>query len=181
MVGRRQYPETPQRHVPSGDDRPPHGFKLLDGPARGSGRRRCPTLIGRDEGSTDQPIPRPVPPTEWRDRRYSFAWIPPGPELARDELTSLIKELVSREQEVSTTRQVLHGQIDALRRELVHRLRDEGNDIIFGGDILGPESAGVREPRAPRPQRGSDGVALQEPRDSEPESNAPPGQQPPNV
>jgi hypothetical protein len=106
--------------------------------------------------------------------------LPDPSSLARDELTALIKELVRREQEVSNTRHVLHDQIDALRRELVDRLRDEGNDIIFGGDILGPGSGGVREPRTPHPQRGSDGVVLPEPRDSDPDSNAPPGQQPPN-
>jgi hypothetical protein len=50
--------------------------------------------------------------------------------------------------------------------------------MIFGGDNLGPGSAGVREPRTPRPQRGSDGVELPEPRDSEPSES--PGQQPPD-
>jgi hypothetical protein len=106
--------------------------------------------------------------------------LPDPRSLAPEELKSLIKELVSLEQEVSNTRQVLHAQIDALRRELVDRLREEGNDIIFGPDILGPGSAGVRGPRTPRPQRGSDGVALPEPPDSDPESNAPRRQKPPN-
>jgi hypothetical protein len=55
--------------------------------------------------------------------------------LAADELKSLIARLISREQEVSDTRRTLHAQIDALRRELVDRLREEGNDIISGSDI----------------------------------------------
>ena len=98
----------------------------------------------------------------------------PDPRLlATDELKSAIKELVGREQEVSNTRRGLHAQIDALRRELVDRLREQGNDVIFGGDLLGPGPAGVREPRTPRPQRGSDGIALPEPPDSDPESNQP--------
>jgi hypothetical protein len=107
--------------------------------------------------------------------------LPDPRSLAPEELKSLIKELVSREQEVSNTRQIVHAQVDALRRELVDRLREQGNDIIFGPDILGPGSAGVREPRTPRPQRGSDGVALPEPRDSDPESNVPRRQEPPDV
>jgi hypothetical protein len=93
--------------------------------------------------------------------------------LAAEELKSRIKELISREQEVSDTRRVLHAQIDALRGELVDRLREEGNDIISGSDILGPGATGVREPRNPRPQQGSDGIALSEPPDSDRESNAP--------
>ena len=75
--------------------------------------------------------------------------------LARGELTSLLKELTSREQAVSDERRTLHAQIDALRRELVDRLRDEGNAVISGSDFLDPGSAGVREPRNPRPEDGS--------------------------
>ena len=100
--------------------------------------------------------------------------------LAHDELKFLIKELVSREEEVSNTRQMLQAQIEALRGERVDRLREEGSDITFGPDILGPGSAGVREPRTPNPQRGADGVALPEPPDSDPESNPPRRQEPPN-
>jgi hypothetical protein len=101
--------------------------------------------------------------------------------LASEELKLLLKQLISREQEVSKTRQVLHTQIDSLRRELVDRLRDEGGTIIFGPDTLGPGPSGVREPRTPRPQRGSDGVALPEPpidSDAEPNPSAP--QDPPH-
>ncbi|MGB0097416.1 MAG: hypothetical protein WBP81_33360 [Solirubrobacteraceae bacterium] len=47
--------------------------------------------------------------------------------LARAELTSLIEELIGKEQVVSEERQALHAQIDALRAELVVRLRDEGH------------------------------------------------------
>ena len=84
--------------------------------------------------------------------------------LATEELKLLIQELISREQEVSDTRQALHAQIDALRGELVDRLRDEGKDVIFGPDTLGP---GVREPIPPRPHQGADGIALPEPRDAD--------------
>jgi chaperonin cofactor prefoldin len=51
---------------------------------------------------------------------------------ARDELTSLLQELTNREEMVSDERRVLHTQIDALRRELADRLRDEGNVVISG-------------------------------------------------
>ena len=71
--------------------------------------------------------------------------------LARDELTALLARLTSREQVVSEERRSLHAQIDALRRELVDRLRDEGNTVIFGPDVVDPGSAGTREPRGPRP------------------------------
>ena len=77
------------------------------------------------------------------------AAFPDPHSLARDELTSLLQELTSREDLVSDERRVLHAQIDALRRELVDRLRDEGNVVISGSDFLDPGSAGVREPRNP--------------------------------
>jgi hypothetical protein len=99
--------------------------------------------------------------------------------LASEELKSLIKELTSREQEVSGTRRVLHAQIDALRRELVDRLREQGKDMISGADSLGPGSAGVREPRNPRPQKDSDGIVLPEPPDSDRDSSAPRWREPP--
>lgn len=71
--------------------------------------------------------------------------------LARDELTSLLQELTSREEVVSDERRSLHTQIDALRQELVARLSAEGNVVIDGSDFLDPGSAGVREPRDPSP------------------------------
>jgi hypothetical protein len=91
--------------------------------------------------------------------------------LATEELKLLIQELISREQEVSDTRQALHAQIDALRGELVDRLRNEGKDVIFGPDTLGPGTSGVREPITPRPHQGADGIALPEPRDADVEPN----------
>jgi hypothetical protein len=93
-----------------------------------------------------------------------MAAFPDPHSLARDELTSLLQELTSREEVVSDERRGLHAQIDALRQELVERLRDEGNVVIISGsDFLDPGSAGVREPRNPRPENGSDGLALPEP------------------
>jgi hypothetical protein len=46
--------------------------------------------------------------------------------LGLEELKLLLEQLISREQGVSNTRNVLHAQIDALRREFVDRLREEG-------------------------------------------------------
>ena len=70
--------------------------------------------------------------------------------LARDELTSLLQQLTSREELVSDERRGLHTQIEALRRELVDRLRDEGNVVISGSDFLDPGSGG--RPRAAQPE-----------------------------
>lgn len=107
------------------------------------------------------------------------AAFPDPHSLARDELTSLLQELTSREEVVSDERRVLHTQIDALRKELVDRLRDEGNVVISGSDILDPGSAGVREPRSPSPKNGSDGIALPEPAAPDTEPEAPPPHDPP--
>ena len=57
-------------------------------------------------------------------------------------------------------RRALHAQMDALRQELVNRLREEGEVVISGSDFFDPGSAGVPEPRSPRPQTGADGIAL---------------------
>jgi hypothetical protein len=65
--------------------------------------------------------------------------------LAQDELASLLNELTSREQAVSEERRALHAQIDALRREFVDRLREQGHVVISGSDLLEPGSAGVRD------------------------------------
>jgi hypothetical protein len=105
----------------------------------------------------------------------------PAPDprsLASEELQLILAKLVGREQEVSSTCRVLHEQINALRRELVNRLRDEGGDVIFGPGMLGPGTSGVREPRAPRPQRGSDWVALPEPLNTNVGPNVRPPQDP---
>ena len=91
--------------------------------------------------------------------------------LATEELKLLIQELISREQEVSDTRQALHAQIDALRGELIDRLRNEGKDVISGPETFGPGTSGVREPITPRPHQGADGIALPEPRDADVEPN----------
>ncbi len=80
--------------------------------------------------------------------------------LARGELTALMLKLTTREQVVSEERQALHAQIDALRKELVNRLREEGGVVISGSDFLDPGSAGVRGPRTPRPKTGADGGRL---------------------
>ena len=114
-----------------------------------------------------------------RKRMGRVTSFPDPHSLARDELTSLLKELTSREQAVSDERRTLHGQIDALRRELVDRLRDEGHVVISGSDFLDPGSAGVREPRNPRPEDGSDGIALSEPPRPDVVPDAPPRREPP--
>ena len=106
------------------------------------------------------------------------AAFPDPHSLARDELTSLLQDLTSREEVVSDERRVLHAQIDALRRELVDRLRDEGNVVISGSDFLDPGSAGVREPRNPGPQNVSDGIALPEPPAPDIGPDAPPPRDP---
>ena len=55
-----------------------------------------------------------------------------------DDLRQMLEELSSEEMEVSYRRRVLHGKIDILRAELVHRLKDQhesGSDVISGTDI----------------------------------------------
>ena len=60
----------------------------------------------------------------------------PDPQsLTRDQLTSLLSELTIREQAISDERRALHAQIDALRQELVARLRDGGDTVISGSDV----------------------------------------------
>lgn len=98
--------------------------------------------------------------------------------LARDELTYRLQELTSREELVSDARRGLHTQIEALRRELVDRLRDEGNVVISGSDFLDPGSAGVREPRNTSPQNSSDGIAIPEPPAPDIGPDAPPPRDP---
>ncbi len=67
-----------------------------------------------------------------------MASFPDPHSLTRDELTSLLEDLTSREEMVSDQRRVLHARIDALRQELVDRLRDEGNVVISGSDVRDP-------------------------------------------
>jgi len=85
--------------------------------------------------------------------------------LTKEQIRSRLQRLTEEESTVSAHRQALHSEIDALRRELVDRLREDGNDVVVrgGGDPLGPDPSGSREPRRPRPHIGSDGAALLEP------------------
>jgi hypothetical protein len=107
------------------------------------------------------------------------AAFPDPHSLTRDELTSLLQELTSREEVVSNERRLLHAQIDALRQELVKRLHDDGNVVIISGsDFLDPGSAGVREPRNPSPQNGSPGAALPKPPAPDTGPDAPPPHDP---
>jgi hypothetical protein len=55
-----------------------------------------------------------------------------------EELREMLDELSKEEKEVSYRRRVLHGKIDILRAELVHRLKEQhesGSDPISGDDI----------------------------------------------
>jgi hypothetical protein len=61
--------------------------------------------------------------------------LPPDPRsLSKDQITTRLDELTRREQQISQARRELHGEIDALRRELVDRLRREGGTIIAGDE-----------------------------------------------
>jgi hypothetical protein len=58
---------------------------------------------------------------------------PPDPRsLSKDQITTRLNELTREEQQISQARRGLHNEIDALRRELVDRLRREGKTIIAG-------------------------------------------------
>lgn len=59
-------------------------------------------------------------------------------EKSNDELRALLDQLSAEENELSYRRRVLHGRIDILRAELVHRLADgqhEHRDVISGSDL----------------------------------------------
>jgi len=59
-------------------------------------------------------------------------------EKSNDELRSLLDQLSAEEDELSYRRRVLHGRIDILRAELVHRLAEgqrEPHDVISGTDL----------------------------------------------
>jgi hypothetical protein len=84
--------------------------------------------------------------------------------LARNEIATLVHELTSREGAISAERQILHRQIDALRAELVDRIRVEGQVVIDGADVQDdPGSAGVRVLRLPRLPNDGDGIELDPP------------------
>jgi hypothetical protein len=64
--------------------------------------------------------------------------LPELSSLSDKELKSLIRELVTQEQEFSYQRRILHGKIDILRAELVQRLsgkRDSGESLISADDV----------------------------------------------
>jgi hypothetical protein len=61
--------------------------------------------------------------------------LPPDPRsLSKDQITARLDELTREEQQISQVRRGLHDEIDALRRELVDRLRREGKTIIAGDE-----------------------------------------------
>jgi len=64
--------------------------------------------------------------------------LPELSSLSDQELKSLIRELVTQEQELSYERRILHGKIDILRAELVLRLsgkKDSGETLISADDV----------------------------------------------
>ena len=59
-------------------------------------------------------------------------------EKSNDELRTLLDQLSAEEDDLSYRRRVLHGRIDILRAELVHRIADgrrEPHDVISGTDL----------------------------------------------
>lgn len=72
------------------------------------------------------------------------------------ELNLLLAQLTEREQAVSDERRAMHALIDALRKESVARMRDDGITVSAGEDSDDPGSTGVREPRDPGPKARSD-------------------------
>jgi hypothetical protein len=65
-------------------------------------------------------------------------------KLSDAELKEQIKQLTAEEREVSYQRRLLHGRIDLLKSELVHRLkgRDEGELSVVDLDALSRVLAG---------------------------------------
>jgi hypothetical protein len=61
--------------------------------------------------------------------------VPPDPRsLSKDQITTRLDELTRKEHQVSQARRGLHDEIDAVRRELVDRLRREDKTIIAGDE-----------------------------------------------
>jgi hypothetical protein len=85
-----------------------------------------------------------------------MADIPHPENLGREELRSLLKRLTTRESAVSDERRALHAQIDALRHELVGRLRTDGQIVISGAEVVGPDASRVQELRDTTPAKGAD-------------------------
>lgn len=64
--------------------------------------------------------------------------LPELSSLSDQDLKSLIRDLVAKEQEHSYERRLLHGKIDILRAELVERLsekRSSGESLITDADV----------------------------------------------
>ncbi|MHB0915845.1 MAG: RsiG family protein [Thermoleophilia bacterium] len=64
--------------------------------------------------------------------------LPELSSLSDQDLKSLIRDLVTKEQEHSYERRLLHGKIDILRAELVERLsgkRSSGESLITDADV----------------------------------------------
>jgi len=64
--------------------------------------------------------------------------LPDLTNLSDAQLKSLIREMVTEEQELSYQRRLLHGKIDILRAELVQRLsgqRASGESLISADDV----------------------------------------------
>jgi hypothetical protein len=64
--------------------------------------------------------------------------------LSDADLKALIKELTAEEREISYRRRLLHGRIELLKRELIHRLqgRDEREISVVDVDALSAILAG---------------------------------------
>jgi|GraSoiStandDraft_15_1057317.scaffolds.fasta_scaffold2908855_1 hypothetical protein len=64
--------------------------------------------------------------------------------LSDADLKALIKELTEEEREISYRRRLLHGRIELLKRELIHRLqgRDEREISVVDVDALSAILAG---------------------------------------
>jgi len=54
--------------------------------------------------------------------------------LSKEQIQDRLHPLTEQEFAVSTRRRELHVEIDALRRKLVNRTREEGVDVISGED-----------------------------------------------
>ena len=83
--------------------------------------------------------------------------------LARDELTSLLQELTSREELVSDERRGLphRSRLCAGNSSTGFAMRATWSSLAL--TFSTPDRAGVREPRNPSPQNSSDGLAVPEP------------------